>query len=158
MSLKPRDPREDYQARIKEVLEERFEVSKSLETELISKAEALLAQRRQRAIGRERSALQTRHVSRKFWSTLHQGLNHGIEFFTIHPNTPAAAAVLAVLVVSLAVLNDTRAPSVSLRYSDLPEVPKLNDASARYDAQNLAEAQAYEREVEDAHQKASGGI
>lgn len=149
---------ENYPSLLKEALSKRSQASRAVEAELFSKAEALLSKRRERLTFREQGVLRRRQAGDRVWRAVLETLGQWVEVFAIHPNTPAAGLILAVLVMSFAAFNGTHSNGTMLRFSDLPELPKTNDAPARYDAQVLAEAQAYEREVQNAHQNTSGGI
>ena len=133
------------------------EPSREFETALFARAEQLLTARREHLAAREKK-IQRAVRSRKRWFTKFRELpSRLLEFFAIHPDAPAAAATFATLVLAFLALHRPHESPANFSYSDLPELPKFNDAPAHYDAQTLAERQAYEREVEDAHHKTSGG-
>jgi len=142
----------EFEAQIKQVLGEKSQIPDALEAALFAQAEDLLAKRRGRIASREAEVKRRRIAIRQLSSRV-------VELLAIRPEAPATAAILAALVVAFLTLHGGgREAGMPLSYQDLPALPKNNDVPARYDAQILAERQAYEREVEDAHNRTSGGI
>jgi hypothetical protein len=141
---------QEFDLKMKRFLHQKPAVSPQLESTLFSHAEELLAVRRERKV-------LVRETVRRFR-----------DFLLIRPDTPAAAGIFAALVLTFLALHVQRDHRLnghvgigqvgSGRTEELASFPSQNDASARYDAQVLAERIAYEKEVEDAHEKTSGGI
>jgi len=154
--------KDQYEIALKQALKPelttRPQVSSAFEASLFAKAEDLLATRRERVASRELTTQQLKQARRRGLIAFRQTSARILEFFAIHPSAPAAATTLATLILAFMSLHTSHEPTVVLSYSDLPALSKTNDAPARYDAQNLADRQAYEREIENAHQKTSGGI
>ncbi|MGK5085594.1 hypothetical protein WDW37_20080 [Bdellovibrionota bacterium FG-1] len=148
--------------RIKQELSVKPQLSAELEAALFARAEDLLAVRRGRLCSRQEDVKRLAQVRVDRLTMLSQIASRALDFFAIHPDTPAVAATFAALVLAFLTLHHGTPRGLErgmpLTDSDLPEISKTNDASARYDAQRLAEQNAYEREVEDAHQRTSGGI
>ncbi|MCM2279009.1 MAG: hypothetical protein NDJ89_13115 [Oligoflexia bacterium] len=143
--------RDSLDTEISSALKQKRNPSGDFEAALFAEAEDLLAKRREQRDSREDRA-RRKSLARKRWLA-------GIELLAIRPDRPATAAVLAALLVAFLALHDGGGDrSGRLSYADLPPLPEDNDFAAQYDSQVLAERQAYEREVEDAHGKASGGI
>ncbi|OFZ18024.1 MAG: hypothetical protein A2X94_04560 [Bdellovibrionales bacterium GWB1_55_8] len=148
-----------FQARLKEALSESPGTSDEFEAVLFSRAEDLLSKRREQIASREAEARQIAQVGKRWLLAIRQAFLRTLEGVALHPDRPATAAVLAALVAAfLALHGGGREMSVQLSYADLPPLPKSNDFPARYDAQIRAERESYEREVQDAHRKTSGGI
>jgi hypothetical protein len=145
----------EFQEKISQALQEKRGLPAALENALFLQAGELLATRRERLSAREVDLKRTAQ-------TRARRLTHVVEFFAIRPYWPATAATCAALIFAVLTLLSAHRPSPSpsrqITFADLPEFPRNNDASKRYDEQRLAETQAYEREVEDAHQRTSGGI
>ena len=146
-----------YETSLKDALNQKPKVSAEFEVTLFAQAEVLLAARREYLALREASVQDRKQAGSHWLNSARQILSDIWELFAIHPNLPATAAMLATLVFAFVALHQGNEPAMSLSYSDLPALPKYNDAPANYDAQLLAERQAYEREIDDAHKKTSGG-
>ena len=151
----------DFETQLKDALKEKPGLSAEREATLFEKAEDLLGARRERVAlklkktkdiesARRGLVLKIRTIPARMW-----------DFLANHPDAPAAATALMALVLAFVMtfpaLHSHRETYTELTYSDLPALPKTNDVPARYDAQVLAERQAYEREVENAHDQTSGG-
>jgi hypothetical protein len=144
---------------IKKTLQEKPPVPQALQQSLFDAAELLLSARRE-AIHHRESLAHRRHQARvrRFDGIRAMGRRFG-EVSTFQPQLPAALATAFVLALALfATQGGSRHTAIQLGYSDLPALPKSNDAPRLYDAQILADRQAYEREVENAHRETSGGI
>ena len=135
----------DFDSEMKKALTSKAKLSKDSELSLFTQAENLLSVRRDRATSRETLARKT-NLAKKRW------------IFAIPPNAPAAATTFIVLVLALITYSSRWERHFKENYADLPEFPKTNDFPESYDAQILADRQTYEREVEDAHRRTSGGI
>jgi len=148
----------EFEAQFKQVLNKKPKLSVESELALFAQAEDLLATRREHRASRETVAKRADQARTRRLTALRQLPSSLLEFFAIHPDTPVTATAFIALVLAFVALQSGRGPAVRVSYSDLPALPKTNNFAAYYDAQLLAERQAYEREVEDAHQKTSGGI
>ena len=148
----------EFESLVKRELGQKSRLPQAAEAALFERAEAMLVARRERRVLREAAV---RHSTRTRARRLHgvrQGFAQVLDFFALHPDMPATAATFATLALAFLFLHGGQGIDSRRADPDLSEFAKTNDAPARYDAQRLAERQAYEREVEDAHQKTSGGI
>lgn len=150
--------KQDFEVPLKQLLSDKPEVPAKLEAAIFAQAEGLLAQRRELLASREADTLRSAQVRTRRFLSIRQSAARVIELFAIHPDAPATAAVFAVLLATFLVLHGPSERPSKLTYSDLPALSKTNDVPARYEAQRLAERQAYEREVENVHRETSGGI
>ena len=151
--------KDQFETQIKKALSEKPKLQGEFEGALFAKAEGLLSKRREQIASRQVEARQVALARKRWFAAIRQIFSRGLEFLAIHPDRPATAAVFAALIVAFLVLHGGgREMGVQLSYADLPPLPKNNDFPAHYDAQILAEKQAYEREVQDAHRRTSGGI
>lgn len=130
----------DFQNRVTEALRETVRPSSDFEARLFSSAEDLLSKRRAQRALRSRRRIQ--------WERVFPFLNLAEIMKTLAPHPMVQATIFLVLISSIFWF---RPRSEKLRFSDLPDFPKFNNASARYDAMWLAERQADEKEMEDAH-------
>jgi len=135
----------DFETKVTQALSIKAKLSTESELLLFAQAENLLSARRERISSRETVARLANRAKRQ-------------RLLAIHPDMPAAATTFIVLILAFIVLHSRPEITFRVSYSDLPDLPKTNDFPARYDAQLFAERQAYEREVEDAHKRTSGGI
>ena len=147
----------DFETQVKQTLSSKTKLSVESELSLFTQAENLLAIRRELIASREAVLKLANQTRKQRLIALRQILSQVSEFLAIHPDTPAVATTFVALVLAFTIFQSKPQSAFRISYSDLPEFPKTNDFSARYDAQLLAERQAYEREVEDAHKKTSGG-
>ena len=141
----------EFDAHLKKCLGKKSQLSSSIEAALFSQAEYLLAGRRSRLAAPK--APPKSEALRLLASRI-------LDSVAFHPDYPATAAAFAALFVAYLVLPHGQGRSNQVSRSEvstLPEFPKFNDFPAKYDAQRLAEERAYEREVNDAHEKTSGG-
>jgi hypothetical protein len=148
----------EFQSKIKQALSDRPGHSFAFEAKLFAQAEELLAAKRELFELHKTGAARRAQKKAQLLFSLQEIVSKLMDLIAIRPDVPAVAAAFAVLVLAFMALHGGRERGMSFTYSDLPDFPKYNDAPARYDAQRLAEQMAYEREVEDAHQKTSGGI
>ena len=144
----------DIDLQIKQNLNIKVKLSPESELLLFSKAENLLATRRDRFALREAK----RSKQRSKFTTFGETISKIAEIVATHADMPAAATMVVVLFLAFFAFPIRSRVPINVSYSDLPDLPKTNDFAARYDAQLLAERMAYEREVEDAHKRTSGGI
>jgi hypothetical protein len=149
--------KDEFDAKIKQDLSNKTQLSIESEYALFSQAESLLAVRREHIASRETIARRADHAKKRRLIVSRQKGLHLLELLAIHPDTPAMATTFIALVLTFWALQGRNESVLRASYSGLPELPKMNDFPARYDAQVFAERQAYEREVEDAHRKTSGG-
>lgn len=148
-----------FEAQIKKTLSEKPKLPDEYEAVLFAKAEDLLSERRELITSRQAEARQMALARKRWLLAIRRFFSLAWETLAFNPDRPATAAIFAVLIVAFLALNGGgRDVSVRLSYADLPPLPKNNDFPAHYDAQVLAERQAYEREVQDAHKRTSGGI
>ena len=124
----------DFDEQIKTALAARMEPSPDFEARLFSSANALLEKRRELAAHRRSLSL----------------FEFSFDFPAFFAPNPLArfAVVLAALV--LVVVTRAQSRKSALILADLPEFPKTNNATASYDAQWLAERNAYDKEIENA--------
>jgi len=148
----------ELEAHLKKALQKKPELPAVLESALFAKAQGLLTERRERIVARDAKIQKASRATRQRIGALRRAGAWVFEIFSLHPDMPATAATAAALFLALLAFHSSPRHAPSLSQSDLPDFPRFNNAPARYDAQRLAEQQAYEREVEDAHQKTSGGI
>jgi hypothetical protein len=151
---------DDFKARTRAALGEKPGLSAEAEHGLFARAEELLAVRRERLHSSEVVAIRKAQSQTRRFAALRRIFSSIPEVLAIHPDAPATVVTFAALMLAFLTFQNGRSgpQSQPLSYADLPSLPKNNDVPARYDAQRFAEQQAYEREVEDAHQKTSGGI
>ena len=145
----------ELQQKVSEALSAKSSPSAQFESRLFANAQELLAERREYL--EERRAF-SKKVSRWIYrirSSPWEFLAWATQLLVINPGVQAAALLL---LASAAILIHSGPRGRSTEFSDLPDFPKFNDAPARYDAERQVERQAYEREVEDAHIKTSGGL
>lgn len=151
--------KDEFEIQTKKALSGKLKPSDAFEAVLFAKAEDLLSRRREQIAGRDAEARQTALTRKRWLAAIWRFFSRTSELLALHPDRPATAAVFAVLIVAfLALHGGGHDMSVQLSYADLPPLPKNNDFPARYDAQIHDERQAYEREVQDAHKRTSGGI
>ncbi len=150
----------EFESQLTQALDQYPQMSVECEVALFTRAEALLAERRGRLSARAIAERQTEQAKKRWLSECQRLAARLFEFCAVHPDGPASAAALATWVLAFLALNigGQRDTTANLSSADFPVLPKYNDGPAQYDAQLLAERQAYEREVEDAHKKTSGGI
>jgi hypothetical protein len=149
---------DEFQNKIKQALSDKPAPSVMFEARLFAQAEDLLAIRRERLELRKSDAVRLAQKRAHLLSSFQESFSRILDIVAIRPDVPAAATALAALVLVFLALHNGHGHGVSLTYADLPDFPKNNDAPARYDAQRLVEQNAYEREVEDAHRRTSGGL
>lgn len=137
--------------KIREALNTQAKLSIESEFSLFAQAEELLTVRRDHASAK-------RQAKKRRVFVLQRVLSRITESLAIHSDTPATATVFLALVLALISVQKRPQSNFRMSYADLPALPKNNDFPARYDAEVLAERQEYEREVEYAHQRTSGGI
>jgi hypothetical protein len=127
-------------------------LSPRLESELFARAEELLATRRERLADRERETERARQGRAQTAARMRELCDRLASYVALHPQRPATAAAIAALLLAFLALQPREAERrLRLTYADLPALPRFNDVPAKYDAQRLAERQAYEREVKNAH-------
>ena len=147
---------QDFDLQIKQSLSTKSGLSKEAESLLFLNAESLLSARRDRFVLKEAKAKRSRQKSKLAY--FGEGISKIVEVLATQADMPAAATTIAILFLALFAFPGRSVVSFKVSYSDLPDLPKMNDFPTRYDAQLLAERLAYEREVEDAHKRTSGGI
>jgi hypothetical protein len=148
---------QDLESKIREALDQKPRLPAEAELVLFSRADDLLAKRRDQIVCRQTAVQEASRKRAQRFLSLRRACLRVWDYLSVYPESPALATALATLVLTLMVVTGRSGPSRKLSYSELPDLPKTNDFAARYEAQWFAERQAYEREVEDAHQKTSGG-
>ena len=150
----------NFETALRRALEQKPGLSQASEAALFARAEELLSSRRELISARNADARRMSQARASALLASRQLISRMIELLAIHPNGPAAAATLVACVLAFVALESPLWPSgwTRLSYSDLPDFPRFNDVPSRYDAQRLAERQAYERERENADKETSGGI
>ncbi|MEK6705293.1 MAG: hypothetical protein AABZ06_05850 [Bdellovibrionota bacterium] len=145
-------------------MKQKQEPSAEFEARLFASANELLACRRERLAVCGAAAKKAKLARSRAFGVVQELVVHlspiqvlirTANFFALHP---AAQAATLVVLTSIALIIHARPSGPLITFSDLPDFPKYNDSPARYDSQWLADRQAYEREVEYAHRKTSGGI
>jgi hypothetical protein len=119
--------------------------SAEFEARLFEAAEDLLGARRERVAARQGRAAQPRSGFRMLAA---------ISRFPSSPSFQLSA--LAALLLAAIELTLSR-PGRRLTIADLPEIPKSNDAGARYESLRLKEITADSKEVENARRETQGG-
>jgi flagellar biosynthesis component FlhA len=148
---------QDLKNKLKQALMNKPDLSAESQAMLFSQADSLLAKRREHRRLQEADSKRMIRAGARVRLSLQKAVSRLIEILAIRPDIPAAATAFLALILAFLALHGSHTRS-SPTSSELPDFPKYNDSPARYDAQRLAEQQAYEREVEDAHQKTSGGL
>lgn len=151
----------NFETALRRALEQKPGLSQASEAALFARAEELLSSRRELISARNADARRMSQARASALLASRQLISRMIELLAIHPNGPAAAATLVACVLAFVALENPRfghQGGTRLSYSDLPDFPRFNDVPSRYDAQRLAERQAYERERENADKETSGGI
>jgi hypothetical protein len=148
---------QDFQNKMKQALMNKPDLSAESKALFFTQAEMLLAKKRERRNMQE-SAARVRLSPRKTFSRYIGALIETLaETLAIQPDVPAAGAAFLALILAFLAFHGSHS-RFNATYSEFPDFPKNNDSQARYDAERLAEQQAYEREVEDAHKNTSGGL
>ena len=143
--------------KLRAALKNGIEPSEAFEATLFARAEVLLATRRKK----EAAPIQVRARAKA-----NSFLNFLVEHLLFQPQFPATLATLTALLIAVVTLLPH---SAKVHYSEVwssqtevhelvSPLPKNNAFPAQYDSQRLADERAYEREVEDAHKRTSGGI
>jgi hypothetical protein len=148
---------QNFQSSIKRALGNKTDLSAESKAALFAQAEILLAKRREHLSARELGARKVLQRGERLHFSLQKSFSCLIEILAIQPDVPAAGAAFLALILAFLAFHGSH-PRFNPAYSDVPEFSKNNDFQARYDAERLAEQQAYEREVEDAHKNTSGGL
>ena len=156
------DDEEETEIKIRDALRIGNSPSAAFEAALFSKANDLLTQKRSQILDRALAKSRVEVRRRELVALPVRVLLEQQRYLAI--SAPIQAAALLVLTSSVYFIH-SRATDISSGNSgvtntalELPDFPKTNDASARYEAQRQLEEQNYENEVEDAHQKTNGGV
>lgn len=137
--------------------DDRYRPSAEFEARLFEAADELLRVRRDRVSMQEARSRKISDVRSRTLSAISpiQVFARATRLWVLNPAVQVAAIAI---ITSVVILLRSQPTGIAGGFTDLPEFSKVNDSSARYESQVLLERQAYEREVEDAHARTSGGI
>src|SRR4051794_21637306 len=107
---------DEFEKQSKAVLNKKPKLSTQAELALFAQAEGLLTTRRERHASQEAVARQTSQARMRrgiyFSRSVQQLASRGLEFFAIHPDTPAAATTMIALVLAFVAFHSRSASTV----------------------------------------------
>lgn len=149
---------QEFQNKISQSLKVSIEPSLDFEARLFESANGLLAQRRHLLDLREKKVPLRNKIKAKSKALFQDLFQIFVDFFHKIILEPKLQMVSLASIAMILLLIRIRPHHSHSSFANLPDLPKFNDASARYESEWQSEQLKYEEEVIHAQNETNGGL